>query len=222
MSRNIIQEIIDKIRGKKTFRDCKNRVRRDFPLSDISLDDNSMLHYEFLDNLSIGKYSYGQINVSWFNKNTKLTIGSFCSLSRKVNILLGGNHYFHTLSTFPIANKVFNTGVSINYTFKEDITIKDDVWIGENATLLHGVTIGQGAIIGTNATITKDVPPYAIVVGDNRIIKYRFSEEIINELLSFVDYEKFNYDMAKEYLEFISNTDVTMENINEFKKFFSN
>ena len=59
----------------------------------------------------------------------------------------------------------------------------------------NGVTIGDGAIIGANSTITKDVPPYAIVVGANRLIGYRFSQEIIEELLTL----KW-WDLDEEYL----------------------
>jgi acetyltransferase-like isoleucine patch superfamily enzyme len=46
------------------------------------------------------------------------------------------------------------------------ILIEDDVWIGFNATILKGVTIGKGAIIGAAAVILKDVPEYAIMVGN--------------------------------------------------------
>lgn len=46
------------------------------------------------------------------------------------------------------------------------------------------ISIGDGAIVGAGAIVTKDVPPYAIVVGNPaRIIKYRFSDEIISDLL---------------------------------------
>jgi UDP-2-acetamido-3-amino-2,3-dideoxy-glucuronate N-acetyltransferase len=38
--------------------------------------------------------------------------------------------------------------------------------IGANATILPGLTIGQYAMIGAGAVVTKDVPPYAIVVGN--------------------------------------------------------
>ena len=62
--------------------------------------------------------------------------------------------------------------------------IGNDVWIGRNAVIKDGVTVGDGAIIGTSAVVTKDVPPYAIVVGvPARIIRYRFSPEIIEALL---------------------------------------
>jgi acetyltransferase-like isoleucine patch superfamily enzyme/dTDP-4-dehydrorhamnose 3,5-epimerase-like enzyme len=38
--------------------------------------------------------------------------------------------------------------------------------IGANATILPGLTIGQYAMIGAGAVVTRDVPPYAIVVGN--------------------------------------------------------
>jgi UDP-2-acetamido-3-amino-2,3-dideoxy-glucuronate N-acetyltransferase len=37
--------------------------------------------------------------------------------------------------------------------------------IGANATILCGITIGEYAMIGAGAVVTRDVPPYAIVVG---------------------------------------------------------
>jgi UDP-GlcNAc3NAcA epimerase len=45
--------------------------------------------------------------------------------------------------------------------------------IGANATILAGITIGEKAMIGAGAVVTKDVPSYAIVVGNPaRIIRY--------------------------------------------------
>lgn len=38
--------------------------------------------------------------------------------------------------------------------------------IGANATIVCGVTIGAYALIGAGAVVTKDVPPYALVVGN--------------------------------------------------------
>lgn len=62
--------------------------------------------------------------------------------------------------------------------------MQDDVWIGRNVTILSGVTIGQGAVIVAGAVVTKDVPPYVIVGGvPARVIKYRFSQKIIDRFL---------------------------------------
>src|ERR1700726_628906 len=38
--------------------------------------------------------------------------------------------------------------------------------IGANATVLPGITIGQWGMVGAGATITRDVPPHALFVGN--------------------------------------------------------
>lgn len=69
--------------------------------------------------------------------------------------------------------------------------IGNDVWIGANAIILQGVTIGDGAIIAAGAVVTKDVPPYAIVGGvPAKVIKYRFSDEVILKLLQIKWWDK--------------------------------
>ena len=47
-----------------------------------------------------------------------------------------------------------------------DVIIGNRVWIGYRAMILPGVTIGDGAVIGAGAVVTKDVEPYAIMVGN--------------------------------------------------------
>jgi len=57
------------------------------------------------------------------------------------------------------------------------IKIGNDVWIGTHCVILDGVSIGNGAIVGAGAVVTKDVPPYSIVVGiPAKVIKKRTQE----------------------------------------------
>ena len=44
--------------------------------------------------------------------------------------------------------------------------VKKSASIGANATIICGITIGEYALIGSGAVVTKDVPPYSLVVGN--------------------------------------------------------
>lgn len=50
-------------------------------------------------------------------------------------------------------------------------TIHEGASIGANATILPNITIGKHAMIGAGAVVTKDVPDYAIVMGNPAVIK---------------------------------------------------
>lgn len=49
--------------------------------------------------------------------------------------------------------------------------IKKGASIGANATILPGIVVGMHAMVGAGAVVTKDVPPYAVVVGNPARIK---------------------------------------------------
>jgi acetyltransferase-like isoleucine patch superfamily enzyme len=46
------------------------------------------------------------------------------------------------------------------------IEIGNDVWIGERVFLVGGIKINDGAVVLAGAVVTKDVPPYALMVGN--------------------------------------------------------
>ncbi|MFA9215711.1 MAG: glycosyltransferase [Sphingomonadaceae bacterium] len=131
--------------------------------------------------LSVGRRTYGGITLWTFgDPGEKLSIGHFCSIADDVKFLLGGNHPHEGVSTFPFLTKYFG---QLEAKSKGQITVGDDVWIGYNSTVLSGVTIGQGAVIAAGSTVTKDVPPYAIVGGNPaRLLKYRFAPDVIDKM----------------------------------------
>lgn len=53
----------------------------------------------------------------------------------------------------------------------KDVLIDDYAWIGHRVTILPGVRIGKHAIIGAGSVVTKDIPDYAIAVGNPATVK---------------------------------------------------
>ena len=49
--------------------------------------------------------------------------------------------------------------------FYQKTLVKEGASIGANATIVCGVTIGSFAFVGAGAVITKDVPPFALMIG---------------------------------------------------------
>lgn len=132
---------------------------------------------------SIEKYSY--IGNGSCIIHTK--IGSFCSIAAGT-IIGGAAHDQFAVSTSPVFFKernILRTNFA-NHTFPPytETTIGNDVWIGSRVVIKGGVNIGTGSIIGMGSIVTKDVPPYAIVGGNPaKIIRYRFSNDVIQKLL---------------------------------------
>ncbi len=113
-------------------------------------------------------------------------VGRYSALGRRLTFELGLNHDYRQVTTYPFEDFV-DGGVPwtnhYGHVNRKQIIIGNDVWIGCDVTILGGVRIGNGAVIGAGALVAKDVPPYAVVVGNPaRIVKYRFDEETIRAL----------------------------------------
>ncbi|WP_290739052.1 CatB-related O-acetyltransferase [Amaricoccus sp.] len=86
-------------------------------------------------------------------------------------------------------------------------TFGPDVWIGQGAFIKAGVTIGAGAIIGARATVLRDVPPYAIVVGTpGRVLRLRFPEAVVERLLALEWWRFSIYDLFEAPFDAIETT----------------
>ncbi|HST93718.1 MAG TPA: CatB-related O-acetyltransferase [Microvirga sp.] len=137
----------------------------------------------------IGDFSYGRPKVRFPESGRKLTIGRYCSIADKVEILLGGNHRIDWGTTYPFSalRDLWPSAPRTEdyHSSRGDVTIGHDVWLGSGAIVLSGVTIGHGAVVAAHAVVTKDVPPYAIVGGNPaKVIRYRFDEATIAALLA--------------------------------------
>lgn len=139
-----------------------------------------------LINCLIGDYTY----IGGSCKLSNTCVGKFCSLGPE--LWIGGlpSHPLNLKSTYPglYAKDSRYYGIKPEYQYnqleRKPVKIGNDVWIGARAMILDGVTIGDGAVIAAGAVVAKDIPPYAIVGGvPAKIIKFRFDEERINELL---------------------------------------
>jgi len=164
----------------------------------------------------IGDYSFTGVIDAYFNPEVE--IGNYTSIASPLYVHGATEHpciFDHKLvATFPFGDKW-----KVDYpkaTSKGKIEIGSDVWIGESVTILSGVKISDGVIVGARAVIAKDIPPYAIVVGNPaNIIRYRFSPEIIEKLLK-IRWWNWPKDRIEENMEL-------MKDINKFvKEFYDN
>ncbi|EGT3617197.1 CatB-related O-acetyltransferase [Clostridium perfringens] len=192
---NKIKNIIKLYKQKKIWR--KNNSHNDTNINKIT----------DLDKIIVGKKTYGPLNVyTWGDYREKLTIGNYVSIANDVKFILGGNHRYDTLSTYPF-RVILGVNGSEAYSNGE-IVIGDDVWIGMNSIIISGVSIGKGAVIAAGSVVTKDVEPYSIVGGNPcKLIKYRFDKELI-EKVSEIDLDEF----SDEFL--IDNIDLFYKKLN--------
>lgn len=150
--------------------------------------------------VTVGKRSYGRLNVLSFAGKGHLQVGNFVSIASNVWFLLDVEHHMNHISTYPFKVKLLGTEKAEAFS-KGEIVVDDDVWIGFGATILSGVHVGQGAIIAAGAVVTKDVPPYAIVGGvPAKIIRYRFEPELVKELQR-IDYSQLDEQSIQDHLE---------------------
>jgi acetyltransferase-like isoleucine patch superfamily enzyme len=164
--------------------------------------------YKDYHQIEIGMYSYG----GCFNKRNirpYTKIGRYCSFAEGVCIF-NANHPLTFKSTHP-----FFYDPSFGYVNNELITrraieIGNDVWIGQNALIMPSVKyIGDGAVIGSGAVVTKDVPSFAIVVGNPaEVIRYRFSEETRKKIVESQWWRKDIEDLQINIIEFLRPLEV--------------
>jgi len=168
---------------------------------DVRIEQNVGLYGGPYAPMAGGKRSCGLATVGAFTYSMsalpdELNVGRYCSISRNVNFI-DSDHPTDQLTTSAFLFRRWNHLFKEFHTegvreFAEGFspkgkpypTIGHDVWIGDNVTMSMGIHIGTGAILAANSTVTKDVPPYAIVGGNPaKLIKFRVPESVIEPLL---------------------------------------
>ncbi len=163
--------------------------------------------------VNIGDYTYGRPIIFFWDNQTKLEIGKFCSIADNVRILLGGNHRIDWVSTYPfnVLSKDFSHGHNIigHPATNGNIKIGSDVWIGNDVIILSGVEVGNGAVIGAGSLVSKSVKPYEVVGGNPiKTLKKRFTDDSISKLLEIAWW---NWPIHKinENIHLICSNDIT-------------
>ena len=162
------------------------------------------------------KYTYGLNNVTikWDHPDSKIICGKFCAIGSNVSVYKsnGKGHDTSFISVYPfkyIHTDIFTNTSNINFNDgQKDIIVGNDVSIAEGVTIMPGVNIGDGAIIATNSHVIKDVEPYTIVGGNPaKFIKYRFTPEQINKLIS-IKWWDWDDNKINENLPFICSSNI--------------
>ncbi len=141
----------------------------------------------------MGAFSYSMSALA-----PEMVIGRYSAIGAKL-VLMGSHHPIDWAAITPLTYLVDPPdGVNAYFADKgmvrpprltfyarmHGVSIGHDVWIGDEVMIKRGVKIGHGAVIAARSVVTRDVPPYAIVGGvPARLIRYRFSETLIERLL---------------------------------------
>ncbi len=176
-------------------------------------------------NIIVGEYTYydDPEGPERFERNVlyhfsfigdKLIIGKFCAIAKNVKFIMNGaNHKISGFSTYPFY--IFGNGwekatpKECDLPYKGDTEIGNDVWIGYESVIMPGIKIGSGSIIASKSVVSSDIPAYSIIGGNPaKIIKYRFNEKTIKELLELA-WWNWNAEKITENLESIVGCDLS-------------
>lgn len=124
-----------------------------------------------------------------------VTVKTGCIFAPSVTIYSRAHNYDSVdLRGLPFDNRVLC----------KPVIVGEYSWIGRGAVIMPGVSIGKGCVIGANAVITKDIPDYAVVVGNpGKVVKFRRKDvfdSLSREKNPFV-YERLGHKKLRVYGE---------------------
>lgn len=182
-----------------------------------SFNESRAVNRFHLDNVSVGRNTYGPLEVLYDAGNGKLSIGSYCSIADNVKFFLGGGHNYKRISTFPFQTKTYMGLHLLKRDEYIDIVVEDDVWIGYDVIVLAGSKIGKGSVVGARSIVSGEIPPYSIYVG-NKVIKQRFPENVISKIKD-IDFSKVEHNIGDKYQSYCTQ-ELNESNVDEILRSF--
>lgn len=164
----IVRTIIDKVMTRLVCRDeYQSRLLRRY--------------FERTYGIKIGLYAFGAFDRWRIPPNS--TIGRYSSVAHTARII-DANHPTDSLSSHPFFYLKDFGIVEADLAKLQPPVIEEDVWLGHNCIIMPGCHhIGRGAVVGAGAVVTRDVPPYAIMIGmPAKVVRYRFPPDIIEAI----------------------------------------
>lgn len=160
--------------------------------------------------IAVGEYTYFDTRITFglWQPEDRIAIGRFCSLAKNITVLGGGEHFTTRATAFPLVLMFAENRPErlIDGQPQGTMAIGNDVWLGYNATIMSGVKIGNGAVIGARAVVAKNVPDYAVAVGNPaRVVRYRFAPQTIERLMKL---GWWNWKLSK----ILANLDILYQN----------
>jgi acetyltransferase-like isoleucine patch superfamily enzyme len=167
--------------GKDVVLRCPGRISLgqrvmidDYAVLDAKGENSSL---ELGDQILLGRSTILSCNDSILTIGNFVSFGPFCFLaSRSVlrigsNVAIGAGTYFLGGGH---AHDDPDTAVIHQARLSKGIIVEDNAWIGIDAKILDGVTIGRNSIVGAGAVVSKDVPPWTVVLGNPaRVVEKR-------------------------------------------------
>jgi galactoside O-acetyltransferase len=122
----------------------------------VRIDDYARI--EGGSGLRVGKY----VHIASFASilgGGEAQIGNFSGIGQGAKLITGVGHPFEDKfpAKLPDQDPYHRT--------RGKIFMGDYSFVAVNAVVMPNVTIGEGAVVGAGAVVTKNVPPWAIVVG---------------------------------------------------------
>ncbi len=157
----------------------------------VAIDDNCLLDAKGGDiqgikignNVLIARSSIIQAKTGPICIGDRCSIGSQCQLSSVGGITLGksvmiagqcyiGGGRYHTVDKkIPMMEQgLYSNG---------PVIIGNDVWIGSGVIVQDGVRIGKGCVIGSGTVVTEDIPDFAVVIPNRKLLFLSRGESLV-------------------------------------------